>query len=123
MTAHFTALSVVAPAGERIRDGAKRLEIRRWKPDTLPLRDLLIVQNRHRLSESGPQEDPAGVALALVDVVGVHPWREDELAASCASYWEAGWLAWELANVRPLDPVYPVPARRRLYVVALDPTT
>jgi orotate phosphoribosyltransferase len=116
----FTALSVVAPAGERIRAGEKRLEIRRWKPDTLPLRDLLIVQNRHRLSSRGLTEDPDGVALALVDVVGVHPWREDEIASSCATVWEPGWLAWELANVRPLVLVCPTPARLRLYPVTVN---
>ncbi len=175
----YTALSVVAPAGDHIRVGAKRLEIRRWRPDTLPLRDLLIVQNRQRLSSGGlsletalgsgclaqpvgrlplaaparctsqvrlgiPRapsdstfcailrrptavsrlsEDPDGVALALVDVVGVHPWREDELAASCATVWEPGWLAWELANVRALDPVCSAPARLRLYPVTLDSKT
>lgn len=112
-------MSVVAPAGERIRAGEKWLEIRRWKPDTLPLRDLLIVQNRHRLSSGGLSEDPDGVALALVDVIGVHPWREDELAASFATVWEPGWLAWELANVRPLDRICPAPARLRLYPVTL----
>lgn len=118
----FTALSVVAPAGDRIRAGAKSLEVRRWAPETLPLRDLLIVQNRHRLGSAGAAEDPAGTALALVDVGAVRPWREDEVAAACASSWEPGWLARELTNVRPVEPVVPAPARRRLYSVTLPAT-
>jgi hypothetical protein len=116
----FTALSVVAPAGDRIRSGEKRLEVRSWAPDTpLPLRDLLIVQNKQRLSSSRPTEDPNGVAIALVDVLAVREWRSDEVAAACASAWEPGWFAWELTNVRPFDWPQAVPALRRLYQVEL----
>ncbi len=56
----YSALSVVAPAGDRIRTGQKTLEIRQWKPDGLPLRDLVIVQNTLRLSSNGITEDPNG---------------------------------------------------------------
>lgn len=111
----FNALSVVAPAGDRIRSGVKRLEIRRWKPDTLPLRDLLIVQNRERLSGFGKQEDPDGHAVAMVDVTGVREWKREDLDASTAGSWEPGWLAWEIANVRPFDFRRALPARRRIY--------
>lgn len=115
----FSALSVVAPAGEHIRSGQKTLEVRSWKPDTLPLRDLLIVQNRNRLSSAGLSEDPDGEVMALVDVVAVRTWREDEVNAACASYWEPGWFAWELVNVRPLSVSHLVVARLRIYPVTL----
>ena len=40
------ALSIVAPNGANIAAGRKTLEIRSWRPPRLPLRDLLIVENR-----------------------------------------------------------------------------
>ncbi len=41
----YHALSVVTPAGSRIRSGRKTVEVRKWRPDDLPLCDMLIVQN------------------------------------------------------------------------------
>lgn len=116
----YLALSVVEPAGDRIRAGLKTLEIRRWKPEHLPLRDLLIVQNKVRLSSTGPVEDANGTAVAIVDVVDVREWQPEEVGASCATRWEAGWLAWELQNIRPFQTVHPIPARLRLYTVFLE---
>lgn len=116
----YRALSVVTPAGSRIRSGKKTIEVRKWCPDEFPLRDLLIVQNDIRLSRSGVTEDPNGRVVALVDVVAVTDWKEEHLAASCAPYWAAGWLAWHLENIRPLDFVEPVPACRRIYEIELS---
>ena len=116
----YRALSIVAPGGDRIRSGEKRLEVRRWRPEIeLPLRDLLIVQNRVRLGRGhgGVAEDSDGEAVALVDVVAVREWLECELEAACGSYWEPGWLAWELANVRAVRPEEPVVARLGIYEV------
>lgn len=113
------ALSVVFPAGDLMVAGTKRLEIRRWSPESLPLKDLLIVQNRHRLNAERMPEDPDGIALALVDVVAVRPWAASDLEASGATQWEPGWLAWELANVRGLSQPVRVPARLRIYEVTL----
>lgn len=111
----YQVLSVVKPAGARIRAGLKTIEVRRWRPDELPLCDLLIVENEIRLSRTGVTEDPNGRVVALVDVVAVTDWLEDDLAASCAPYWEEGWLAWRLENIRPVDSAEQVPACRRLY--------
>lgn len=121
-TATHPALSVVAPAGDWIRDGKKTLEIRRWQPETMPLRNLVIVQNSIRLSSEGMTEDPDGTAVALVDVESVEAWREEDVEPACASYWEPGWLAWRLVNVRPLTPPLLCPARLRIYSVELPVT-
>ncbi len=115
----YCALSVVTPAGSRIRSGRKTIEVRQWRPDELPLRDLLIVENEIRLSRSGVTEDPNGRAVALVDVEAITDWTEEHLAASCAPYWEQGWLAWHLTNIRPVDWDVVIPARRRIYGVEL----
>jgi hypothetical protein len=116
----YQALSVVEPAGDDIRSRKKSLEVRKWTPDLLPLRDLLIIQNRERLSSTGTQEDPNGTAVALVDVVAVREWKEEDLEASCTKAWESGWWAWELVNVRPFDRPGFLPAKRRIYTVALS---
>jgi len=115
----FSALSIVSPGGKRILEGKKTLEIRKWKPDVLPLNDLVIVQNENRLSSSGVSEDPNGLAIAVVDIMKVRDWKEDDLEASCGNYWEDGWLAWEIGNVRPLPFSYPVPAKLRIYNIEL----
>ncbi|SEU44990.1 ASCH domain-containing protein [Burkholderia cepacia] len=64
-----SALSIVKPAVDDIVAGRKRVEIRSWAPPAIPLRDLVLVQNTIFLRQDG-QEDPDGIALAMVDVVG-----------------------------------------------------
>ena len=113
----YSALSVVYPAGDLIRSGEKTLEIRQWRPESLPLRDLIIVQNKIRLSSAGVTEDPEGEAVAIVDIDSVEDWREDQIAEACATYWEPGWTAWKLTNVRPLKGKASLPARLRIYAV------
>ena len=113
------ALSVVAPAGDLIRSGEKTLEIRQWSPDAVPLRDLVIIQNKIRLSSDGLTDDPDGKAVAIVDVESVEEWKESEINEACASYWESGWKAWQLVNVRPLYLDDRYPARLRIYSIDL----
>lgn len=113
------ALSVLAPAGNLIVSGKKTLEVRQWQPDLLPLRDLVIVQNTIRLSSGGVTEDPNGRAVALVDIEAVAAWRETQIAEACATYWEPGWMAWRISNLRPLKLEVRVPARLRIYPLDL----
>ena len=116
----FQALSVVSPAGSRIRSGRKTIEVRRWRPEVLPLRDLLIVQNGRRLGEEDP-EDAAGSVVAMVDVVAVREWREEDVEKAAATAFESGWLAWELENIRPTAYNQFVPAKLGIYEVELNP--
>jgi len=111
------ALSVVLPAGDRIASGEKTIEVRQWNPDSLPLKDLVIVQNKLRLSSESSPEDDNGKIVAIVDVVNVRPWLESDVKASCSSHFEEGWLAWELSNVRKVNPSLKVPAKLGIYEV------
>lgn len=120
--AKFPALSIVAPGGSRIRSGEKTLEIREWAPEKLPLLNLVIVQNKIRLSSDGITEDPEGEAVALVEVVSVDPWKESDLETSCGKFWEPGWLAWRLENVRALRFDCHFPARLRIYSIEMPET-
>ncbi len=75
------ALSIVAPACERIISGQKKLEIRSWRPEHLPLCDLVIVQNTQFLHKDGDEQ--IGTAMAIIDIVAVHTWRKDEIEIMC----------------------------------------
>lgn len=114
----YCALSVVAPSGQNIAQGQKTLEVRSWMPPQLPLKDLVIVENRNYLNHDGDEE--LGQAIAIVDIVSVHPWRADEFEAACASYWAEGYFAWELENVRLIDPPMTVSAKRKIYLIEID---
>ncbi|MGU3780922.1 ASCH domain-containing protein [Burkholderia metallica] len=107
------ALSIVTPAVDDILAGRKQVEIRSWSPPAIPLTDLVLVQNTIYLRQDG-QVDPDGVALALVDVVGVRDWTPDE-ARSQGKQWCAGYVCWELTNIRAIDPPFRCAAKRGVY--------
>ena len=62
MKRKFSALSIVASNAMRIAQGMKTLEVRSWQPEQLPLKDLLIVENKPFLNHTGAEE--LGVAVA-----------------------------------------------------------
>lgn len=112
----YPALSIVAPHGENIAKGLKKLEIRKWKPEQLPLKNVMIIENKNYLLQENDQE--LGYAVALVDFVSVHAWQENEIEIAYASYWAAGYYAWKIENVRAIEP-FPMIARRKIYDVEL----
>jgi len=112
------ALSIVSPHGSNIASGKKTIEVRAWRPESLPIRDLLIVENSNFLSAQNPV-DLNGRAVAIVDVEEIHEWLPSEVKAACSSGWESGYWAWRLSNVRPVISEILVPARRKLYEIDL----
>lgn len=112
------ALSIVAPGGSRIASGEKTLEVRRWEPNLRIDEDLLIVENSRFFRNEG-EEDDTGTAVAIVRVSKVRPFVPEDMAAACGSYFEEGWLAWELVDVRPLSSAINVKAARGIYELDL----
>ncbi|MGM0824995.1 MAG: ASCH domain-containing protein [Pseudomonadota bacterium] len=112
------ALSIVSPHGCNIAAGKKTLEVRSWRPESLPIRDLLIVENSSFLTADNPI-DLDGRAVAIVDVNEIHEWQPSEVEAACSNGWEPGYWAWGLSNVRPITSGTTVPAKRKLYKVEL----
>ena len=112
------ALSIVAPHGTNIAVGKKTLEVRSWRPEFLPIRDLLIVENSNYLSADNPI-DFEGRVVAIVDVEEVHEWQSSEVVAACSKGWEPGYWAWSLSNVRSITNGSTVAAKRKLYEVEL----
>ena len=88
--------------------------MRRWHPELAPTEDLLIVENKRFLHIDG-DEDPEGIAVAIVRVKAIRPFEPQDVPAACASYYEEGWLAWELIDIRPLMPPVPMRAARGIY--------
>ena len=115
----YVALSIVAPNGTNIASGMKSIEVRSWRPEELPLHNLLIVENDRFLTKLG-ESDPHGRAVALVDVLQVQPWEPSDVLAACASKWSPGYSAWLLSNVRPVNCSSPVTASRGLYRVQVE---
>lgn len=113
------AISIVAPSGTKIANGEKILEIRRWHPDLDENEDLLVVENQHYLSQT-KETDPDGCAVALIQIGRVRNFRSDDLKAACASFYEDGWLAWEIKNIRPLKRPFRVVAKRKIYLLEVD---
>lgn len=118
MLKQYTALSIVAPNGERIAKKIKMLEVRSWQPEILPLKDLIIVENQNFLLKDGDEE--TGRVVALVDIESIHLWQSDEIEAACATYWAEGYFAWVIRNVRPIAQPIQTVAKRKLYTLELD---
>lgn len=109
----YPALSIVAPSGTKILEGVKQIEVRSWIPQELPLKNLVIVENQNFLNDELQEEQ--GIAIAIVDIESVHEWRPDEIKIACASYWEAGYFAWVINNIRPIRTPIRVLAKRKIY--------
>lgn len=112
------ALSIVSPSVQRIVAGKKMVEIRRWLPPKIPFLNLVLVENEIYLTEEG-QEDPNGLARAIVDITGIHDWTPEE-AESQGVEWIPNYVCWELSNVRRIEPPIPCVARRKIYKIDID---
>ncbi len=112
------ALSIVSPSVQNILAGKKVVEIRRWLPPETPFLNLVLVENEVYLTEEG-QEDPNGLARAIVDITGVHEWTREE-AESQGVEWTPDYICWELSNVRCIEPPIPCVARRKIYKINID---
>ncbi len=89
------ALSLKQPWANLIASGQKTIETRKWGTDFRG--DLLIV------SSKSPKIEPAGFALAIVELFDCRPMMlSDERAAMCEVYEHA--VAWLFRNIRPVEP-------------------
>ncbi len=74
------------------------------------------MENERFLHNDG-DEDDNGIAVAIVRVKAVRPFILADMQAACASYFEDGWLAWELSDIRPVTPPVTIRAARGIYEV------
>jgi hypothetical protein len=111
------------PAVENIINGSKINEIRSWVPDTIPLYDVLIVQNNNYLLNDDDIDE--GVAMALVDFTSVSPWTHEiylnqNNETILDKQWKPGYFIWRIENVRPLVKAIPCVAKKGIYILDLD---
>ncbi len=83
-TKTYKALSIVTPMGDKIASGEKTIEVRSWLPPEVPLKDIVIIQNKNFLYTDG-DEDEEGTIVALVDFNFIEPWHKDQVRAACSS--------------------------------------
>ena len=115
------ALSIVSPSVQNILAGKKVVEIRRWLPPEIPFLDLVLVENEIYLTEER-QEDPKGLARAVVDIMDVHEWTREEAEVQEVD-WIPNYVCWELSNVRHIEPPVRCVARRKIYKIDIDVTS
>ncbi len=110
----MTAVTVDVPLGRAIAQGRRSAVAMDWRPPSLPIADLLIVEAAR---DSAANEEPQGRAVAVVTLAEVDDWSPPDQGACSA--WPPGWLAWTFTNVRPIAQPFPVRARSGLYTVIL----
>jgi len=109
------ALSIKQPWPNRIASGEKTIETRTWS--TSYRGPLLICASK--VPDSYPENQPAGCAVAVADLVDCREMtKADEGAACCEIYPRA--KAWVLENVRKIKP-FPVRGMQRLFDVDVEP--
>lgn len=109
------ALSIVRPAGTQIANGLKTLEIRRWQPDVRTGEEILLVENEHFLTVDGQEE--VGTAIAIITLGEIREFRQEDIPKACASYYEAGWLAWEIKTIKKIENPFRTRAARKFYEI------
>ncbi|EAA4385184.1 ASCH domain-containing protein [Salmonella enterica subsp. enterica serovar Enteritidis] len=119
----FQAISILTPAVENIINGSKSIEIRSWYPETMPLKNVILVQNDKYLKNQSDIDH--GMAMAIVDFVSVRNWSyEDYLKQNQETTlnkpWSPGYYVWEIKNVRILKKSVPCVARKGIYTIDLN---
>nr|WP_113867766.1 ASCH domain-containing protein [Brenneria salicis]NMN92918.1 ASCH domain-containing protein [Brenneria salicis ATCC 15712 = DSM 30166]RBP60962.1 ASCH domain-containing protein [Brenneria salicis ATCC 15712 = DSM 30166]RLM28298.1 hypothetical protein BHG07_17565 [Brenneria salicis ATCC 15712 = DSM 30166] len=107
------ALSVVRPGGTNIANGLKTLEIRRWYPEVGAGEEILLVENENYLREEGQEE--VGAAVAIITLGEIRKFKPEDIIQACASYYEEGWLAWEIRTIKKIDSPFSIRAARKFY--------
>jgi hypothetical protein len=109
-------LVIRQPWASLIASGRKTIELRSWSTGYRgPV--LILAGAKPWKGEHGFELGPIGVALCVVDLVGVRPATLDDKERACVSPpWD--WFAWELANPRA---VAHVPVRGLLGLYAPTP--
>ncbi|EAA9210073.1 hypothetical protein LMC80_004232 [Salmonella enterica] len=116
----YKALSIVYPAVENILNGTKDVEIRSWMPSSLPMKDLILVENRRYLNDG--EIDTHAHARAMVDILSVREWTyEDYLnqpeTVTIGRAWKPGYYIWLIGNVRKIKNEILCDAKKGIYEI------
>ncbi|HEJ7833432.1 hypothetical protein QZP90_09290 [Serratia marcescens] len=119
----FQALSILKPAVINILDGKKVFEIRSWTPPTIPLYNVVLVQNEKYLVS--PEDEDDGLAMAIVDFTSVSPWTKEiflkqKISTTMNKHWMPGYFLWRIENVRKIDKPKLCRAKKGIYFLDLE---
>lgn len=89
------AISLKQPFANWVASGKKTIETRTWP--TKYRGEVLIV------SSKSPNIEPAGHALAIVEIVDCRPMTKKDEKRACCKLYPRAW-AWELRNIRRIVP-------------------
>lgn len=119
----YLALSIMYPAVQHILSGYKKIEIRSWVPsNSLPIRDLILVENNIYLNDG--DVDINGTAVAMVDIVSykklsLSEFNKLDATSTLNKKWRSDYYSWEIANVRSILPT-PCIAMRDIYSIQIN---
>lgn len=113
MKRKFSVPSIVAPNARCIAETMKTLELRSWQHEQLPVKNLLIIENKNFLNH--PEAEEQEGALALIDVDSVHILKPHEVGAECASDCAECYFAWQLSNILLIKNHVEASAKRKIY--------
>lgn len=119
----YQALSILKPAVTNILLGKKNVEIRSWQPPSIPLYNIVLVQNEKYLTNQYDKD--FGIALAIVDFTDIYPWTEGLFLAQGSETtmnkkWTPGYYVWAIENVRQLENPIPCTAMKGIYNIEID---
>ena len=106
------ALSVKQPWANKIAAGEKTIETRTWYTEYRG--DLLICSSKR------PNIEPAGYALAIVELYDCRPMVAADETAACCEIYPGAW-SWLIRNVRRLDNPFPVKGRLGIFKLEIPP--
>lgn len=90
------ALSIKQPWANMIARRDKTIELRMWGT---PHRGPLLI-----CSSKKPYIEPAGYAIAIVDMIDCRRAIKEDEKAACSVIWEGRDFAWIFENVRKINP-------------------
>lgn len=96
MSTKMKALSVKQPWANMIARGEKTIELRSW--GTRHRGDLIICSSKK------PYIEPAGCALAIVNMVDCRRATQKDEERACSTVWLDVDFAWVFENIRRLTP-------------------
>lgn len=106
---------MIKPYGDLIISGKKQIEVRSWYPKYLPMKNVVLVQNKNRLSSE--YEEELGFAIGIIDIEEYRNWDKNDLEKSCCDTFSEGYYAWIISNIRAFKEQIPVIAKRKLYEI------
>ncbi|WP_226052879.1 hypothetical protein [Dickeya chrysanthemi] len=85
------------------------------QPEIRAGEEILLVENEHFLTVDG--QENVGTAVAIITLGEIREFKREDIIQACASYYEDGWLAWEIKTIQKIENPFSILAARKLYEI------